>query len=80
MRRRPMHNHCLDGYDLKPVLLDLLDMISGRDEIPPDPDEEPLPIFDKDAALAGWMGKSRNKKGSALCNRLARWQVLDIYG
>lgn len=51
MRRRPMHNHCLDGDDLKSVLLDLLDMISGRDELPPDPDEEPLPIFDKDGNL-----------------------------
>lgn len=51
MRRRPPHNQCLDGDDLRAVLLDLLDMIAGRDELPPDPDEEPLPIFDKDGNL-----------------------------
>ena len=51
MRRRPPHNQCLDGDDLRAVLLDLFDIIAGRDELPPNPDEEPLLIFDKDGNL-----------------------------
>ncbi len=47
MRRRPMHNHVLDGDDMKPALLDLLDIIAGRDERPPNPNEEPLSLFDE---------------------------------
>ena len=47
MRRRPPHNYCMDGEDLRPVLLDLLDIIAGRNELPPDPNEEPLSPFDE---------------------------------
>ena len=46
MRRRPMHNHILDNDDIRPAILDMLDIISGRDELPPDPNEKPLSLFD----------------------------------
>lgn len=47
MRRRPMHNHIIDNDDIRPVILDLLDMLAGRDELPPDPNEEPLSLLDE---------------------------------
>ena len=42
-----MHNQYLNNDNIKPALLDMLDIIAGRDELPTDNNKEPLPLLDK---------------------------------